>query len=211
MNLLSRHTLVLLGVVAGSLLAGCSSSDDPPPPATLTAKADASTISWNTPATIDVLANDVVSHGDKLLKTVTGALHGTTAVVNGKIVYTPATGFYGTEKLTYTAIAVDGGATAQAEALVTVEAVMTLNGNASDAPLASAAITAAVGAKNFTATSNAAGDFSVVIRSAAPTDFVVLTAVGSGAQASVKLGSLVGDIDTLAKTADTQGQLSKTA
>lgn len=198
------------------LLAACGGgSGNPPPvrppdlpPATLTAGADAVTILWNTASAIDVLANDKASRGTLTLSAVGAAAHGTVTVSNGKLVYTPAAGFYGTEKLSYTATANEGGASAQGEAVVTVEAVLTLRGNASDKPLANATVTAKVGSQTFSTTTNATGDFSLTVRSSAARDFVVLDAAGSGAQATVKLTSLVGDVDSLARRADANGQVT---
>jgi hypothetical protein len=129
-------------------------------------------------------------------------------VSNGKISYTPAPGFYGVENLSYTVTATEGSATATGSAAITVEALLTLNGNASDNPLSNATVAATVGGKTFTATTKANGDFSLVLRSTKGTDFVVLTASGSGGQAPVKLTSLVGDIADLAKDANAQGQVA---
>jgi hypothetical protein len=196
----SQTNFILLGL-AGSLLAACggSGSDPAQPPATVSVQPDTGTVAWNATSAIDVLANDSASRGKLTLNAVTGALHGTATVTDGKVSYAPNPGFYGNEVLTYTAKAVEGGATANGELKLAVEAVLTLNGNASDNPLTNAAITAAVGAKNFTATTDASGNFSVVLRSTTPADFVTLTAVGSGTQEKVKLTSLVGEVDTLAK------------
>jgi len=199
------------------LLAGCGGSDGDsgnapaaPTAATLAVAADARTVDWNIPSTIDVTANDTASRGTVTLSAVTGAEHGSATVVDNKIVYTPAAGFYGVEKLAYT-VSGEGGATARGEAVVTVEAVMTLNGNASDSPLAGASVTARVGERSFTAPANTSGDFSLALRSSAPTDFITLVASGVGPQAQVKLASLVGDVASLASHAATaQGQVGKT-
>lgn len=209
-----RKTFVLLGLAAVTMLAGCGGSGGSggasQPPATIAVAPDNSTIAWNAPGSIDVLSNDSASRGALTLTAVTGALHGTATVANGKVTYTPNTGFYGVETLSYTATAAEGGASAKADIKVTVEAVLTLNGNASDSPLANASVTAAVGTRTFTTTTGASGDFGVVVRSSAPLEFVTLTAVGSGTQEKVKLVSLVGDIDGLVKGA-AQGQVSMSA
>ena len=210
MNLRLTKYLCLFGTAA-SLLAGCGgSSGDAQAPATLALAPDAVTVDWNTGSAIDVLGNDSGSDG-KILTGVSGALHGTAVVANGKISYTPNPGFYGTENLSYTVAANDRRVTAASTAVVTVEALLTLNGNASDNPLANATVAATVGGRTFTATTKANGDFSLVLRSAKGTDFVVLVATGSGGQAPVKLASLVGDIADLAQDANAQGQVSMAA
>ena len=212
MSLRSTQHLFLLGAIA-SALAACGGSSTPSTapalaPAALTLAADASAVDWNTSSNIDVLSNDTVTRGGMTLTAVSGAAHGTAIVSNGKINYTPTAGFYGVENLSYTVTATEGGATATGTAAVTVEALLTLNGNASDNPLSNATVAATVGGKTFTATTKANGDFSLVLRSTKGTDFVVLTATGSGGQAPVKLTSLVGDIADLAKDANAQGQVA---
>ena len=215
----TRNKVYLISAIA-TLIAGCGGGDTPTftnatpvtpsstAPATIKAAADARSVDWNTASTIDVLANDSSSRGPLTLVSVSGAQHGTASVSAGKIAYTPAAGFYGVEKLSYT-VSADGGATATADATVTVEAVMTLNGNASDNPIAGGTVAASIGGKTFQAPTNTNGDYSLVLRSASPTDFVTLFATGAGNQAPVKLASLVGDVASLATSAGASaGQVS---
>ncbi len=204
MKLLAKYAC-LLGTAAS--LAACGGSSETSPPASLSLAPDASTVDWNTSSAIDVLGNDSGNNG-MVLTGVSGATNGTAVVANGKISYTPNAGFYGVENLSYTVASFDSRVTAKSTAAVTVEALLTLNGNASDNPLANATVSATVGGKTFTATTKANGDFSLVLRSTKGTDFVVLTATGSGGQAPVKLASLVGDIAGLAKDSNAQGQVS---
>ena len=206
MNFSTRTNGCLLAAIS-TLIAGCggghSESTPVQPPAIaiviVTTAADVKSVDWNAPATIDVLANDTTSRGALTLSTVTGAEHGSAVISNGKIIYTPAAGFYGTEKLSYT-VSADGGATGKADAVVTVEAVLTLNGNASDNPIANGSVTATVGTRNFTATTDASGNFVLPLRTSTASDFVTLVASGAGTQSTVKLASLVGDVATLAKS-----------
>ncbi|MFL6710883.1 MAG: Ig-like domain-containing protein [Massilia sp.] len=220
MNAINRNNIYLLSAIA-TLIAGCGGGDNTTfsnlpatpsaiAPASITAAADARSVDWNTASTIDVLANDSASRGPLTLTAVAGAQHGAAVVSNGKIVYTPAAGFYGVEKLNYT-VGADGGATATAEATITVEAVMTLNGNASDNPINGGTVTASIGGRSFQAPTNASGDYSLTLRSSSPADFVTLVAAGAGNQAPVKLASLVGDVATLAKSTSSAGQVSMTA
>jgi hypothetical protein len=192
------------------MLAACGGSDSHYEATTLSVAPDAATVDWNKSTTIDVLGNDKAS-ATMMLSTVSGAQHGTAVIANGKISYTPTPGFYGTDTLNYTVVAGNDHITATGTAAITVEALLTLNGNASDNPMANAVVAATVGGKTFTATTQANGDFSLVLRSTKGTDFVVLTATGSGAQAPVKLASLVGDVAGLAQGASAQGAVSMTS
>ena len=216
MNYSTRTNACLLAAIS-TLIAGCGGGNNdaaPVPvqaaaPVIVTTAADVKSVDWNAPATIDVLANDTASSGALTLSAVTGAEHGTAVISSGKIIYTPAAGFFGTEKLSYT-VSADGGVTGKADAVVTVEAVMTLNGNASDNPIVNGSVTATVGTRNFTAATDASGNFVLPLRTSAAGDFVTLVASGVGTQSTVKLASLVGDVASLAKSA-TSGQVSMAA
>ncbi|MCX6047968.1 MAG: cadherin-like domain-containing protein [Chloroflexi bacterium] len=85
-----------------------------------TAANDTATTASGNAVTIDVLANDGNPNGDLLTITIDGPpSHGTAAVNNGKLLYTPNAGFTGTDSLTY--IISDGkGGTATATVTITV-------------------------------------------------------------------------------------------
>lgn len=207
-----KHNIVLLGAIA-LLIAGCgggSGGSDVVTPAGLVTAPDAKTVDWNAATAIDVLANDTVTRGVLTLTGVSGTEHGTATIANNKVLYTPAAGYYGADKFNYT-VSADGGSTASSSATITVEAVVTLNGNASDNPIAGGTVAATLGGRTFQAPTSATGDFSLVLRSTTPTDFVTLVASGAGTQAPVKLASLVGDVASLAKSATSAGQVSMTA
>lgn len=73
----------------------------------------------DTPVTVDVVANDT---GDGLTLTSVGsATSGTTSIVNGEVVYTPNSGFVGTDSFTYT-VTDSTGAQSQGTVNVTVTA-----------------------------------------------------------------------------------------
>jgi uncharacterized repeat protein (TIGR01451 family) len=73
------------------------------------------------PLTIDVLANDTDANGDDLsISAVTQPAHGTTAVVNGQVVYTPDASYHGTDTFSYTVSDGHGG-TDTATVTVTVQ------------------------------------------------------------------------------------------
>jgi hypothetical protein len=71
---------------------------------------DSATTLQNTPVAVDVLANDTDIDGDILLLTgVSSPAHGTTSVVGGKVTYTPATYYIGTDTYDYTVSDGKGG------------------------------------------------------------------------------------------------------
>lgn len=211
---IGRRASGALAIITACLLTACgggdgdsvsSASNPPSAAATLTLAADARTATWDAAATIDVTANDRVSSGTLSLVSVSVPAHGTTAIDNGKVVYTPAAGYYGPDSFSYTAKADAGGATASAVVSVTVEARIALTGTARDATLAGAAITADVGGRSFTATADASGNFRVMVRSASASDFIHIDAVGAGGIA--RLRTLVGEFGALVTAAAGRGRL----
>ena len=86
-----------------------------------TAVADAYTINADSGATLlDVLVNDSDPDGDALkIVSVTAPAHGTATVSGGRISYTPAAGYGGTDSLTYT-IADPKGLTSTAPVTITI-------------------------------------------------------------------------------------------
>ena len=85
---------------------------------------DSASTKQDTAVTIDVLANDKDSDGTLGAITISSQPeNGTATVVNGKISYTPASGFYGTDSFTYTVSDNDGAASNEATVTVTVEKV----------------------------------------------------------------------------------------
>jgi subtilisin-like proprotein convertase family protein len=83
---------------------------------------DAATTTAGTPVTVDVLANDSDPDGDAVsISGITGAVGGTAAVSNGRVVFTPAAGFSGAGSFTYS-ISDGRGGTATATASVSVGA-----------------------------------------------------------------------------------------
>jgi hypothetical protein len=90
-------------------------------PRTVIARNDAVMIAKNTPITLDVLANDQAANNQSLTITDVGTpSHGTTSLVNAKILYTPGTDFLGMDGFVYTVKS--GVETAQANVTVQVMA-----------------------------------------------------------------------------------------
>lgn len=153
--------------------------------------------------TIDVLANDGLS-GAIRSKALTQPMHGTTRWVGNLVVYTPASGFHGTDSFRYSAIA-RGGRAANQKVTVNVDAAngsaITLIGRAkAGVPLANAAITADVGTLHYATQANAQGDYTLEITGVNDA-MVSLRAQGSGAQSGVMLRSTLGELSRLATEA----------
>ena len=82
---------------------------------------DSAETKYETKVTIDVLSNDSDADGDNLtIQAVSTPSHGNASIENGKVEYTPASGFSGTDSFTYT-INDGNGATASATVTVTVK------------------------------------------------------------------------------------------
>ena len=82
---------------------------------------DSLTTHAGTPVTIDVFANDKFSNGDKAITGKTNGAYGTVSISNGQVIYTPTSGYVGTDTFTYTVTS--GGVTETAQ--VTLEVTNT--------------------------------------------------------------------------------------
>lgn len=192
-----------LGAVA---LAGCGQGA-----ATLEIKADAASVFWNAATTVDVLANDVASRGVVELIAVGTPAHGSARIDAGKLVYTPSAGYFGSDTVSYTARAVEGGIEASGSLTLAVSAQLSLKGLITDLPVANAVVSVTVGSTVFQTTANAKGAYNVAVTGLDPAAFVRISASGVGAQANVKLISLVPAFSALASAVDAQGQVASTA
>ncbi|NHQ86169.1 carboxypeptidase-like regulatory domain-containing protein [Iodobacter sp. HSC-16F04] len=82
-----------------------------------------------------------------------------------------------------------------------------ISGQAIDQPLANAQIMAEVGGNTFKTLADNNGNFTLAIQTSNPQDMIVLSAQGVGAQAQVKLDSLVGSFADAQKNAGSDGKL----
>ena len=174
---------------------GGGSAPSAPPPApgasVPTATADVATVQYNKTAAVAVLANDTATNGGTLaLISASAPAHGTATVSGNTVVYTPAAGFMGKDTFSY--MVGTGLATTSGQVAVTVSADLTLSGRAVDVP-ANANVSIAVGAKVTNVTADASGNFSAPVTLDTPDSMITITAQGTGAQAAIKLISLVGD------------------
>ncbi len=100
------------------------------------ANTDNGTTTVGAPVTIDVLANDTDPNpnaGPLTIQSVANGTSGTTALVNGKVVYTPNAGFTGSDSFTYVALASEGG-TATGAVHVTVSSLPTAADDSASTP-----------------------------------------------------------------------------
>jgi hypothetical protein len=174
-------------------LGGCN--DDEATSASAQAAPDKVTATWNRATALDVLANDSGSAATRSLAALVRApANGTAAITDGRLLYTPRDGFYGSDSLRYAMRAEDNGATAEAEVTITVEAELALSGVAIDAPLADAAI-AVSGAASAAATADAQGQWQATVRVSDPEAVLRIEARGVGTQQNVVLVSLAAASD----------------
>jgi LPXTG-motif cell wall-anchored protein len=107
-----------LSTANGTSAVKVTSTVDPPPP---TAKNDTATTTSGQAVSIDVTANDSANGAKTLTVTaLTAPAHGSAKIVGGRVVYTAAAGFVGTDHLTYTVS--NGFGTATATITITVSA-----------------------------------------------------------------------------------------
>ncbi|MEA9394619.1 cadherin-like domain-containing protein [Lelliottia amnigena] len=79
---------------------------------------DSLTTHAGTPVTIDVFANDKFSNGNKAITSKTNGAHGTVSISNGQVIYTPTSGYVGTDTFTYAVTS--GGKTETATVTLTL-------------------------------------------------------------------------------------------
>lgn len=199
--------LVLAAVLSG-FLAACGGGGEPASPATASAVSDTATLPWNASATVDVLGNDSASRGSLEIVAVTPPAHGSALISGGKIVYTPQAGYFGEDRVSYTARATEGGATASADLTLTVNAALQLKGRLGTQAMAGATVSIAIGDRSVVVGADATGAYSAAIGTARPAEMITITASGAGANSRVRLTSLAGDAATLASMAAEGGVLS---
>jgi len=197
-----------------TFLSACGGgSADGTPPVTQAkapvALADTLSVTANQEATLDVLSND--SHPDKLaleLVSVGTAAHGTAALKNGTLVYTPAAGYYGTDKISYTIRAAGGTASATGEATVTVGMPLRLSGKIGIRSGLDSTVTVKAGTRVFTQTLTEGRDYDVPVVLEAPEQMVSITVQGIGSTSSrIKMITLAGDARSLLAASGGSGRL----
>lgn len=191
-----RATAVAFTAIA---LVACGGGDDGPA-AVAVASADTVAVKWNAASTLDVTANDTIANGAGSVSVKTAPAHGTATVDGRTLRYTPSANYFGSDTLRY--VLTVGDKTSEADVQLTVNAEFTLAGRVHDAPLAGASVVATVGATVLAPVVTAAdGSYRVTVRSADPSAFVSLQATGAGAQSTVVLKSLLGELRELAPLA----------
>lgn len=215
MTLTIHRTFSPLACLAlAAFLSACGGGGDSTPPVTPAkapvALADTVSVTANQEATLDVLAND--SHPDKLaleLVSVGAAAHGSAALKNGTLVYTPAASYYGPDKISYTVRAVGGTLSATAEATVAVGMPLRLSGKVGVPAATGSTVTITVGTRDFTQAVAADAMYDLPVVLDAPGQMVTVTAQASGAEnARIKMISLAGSAASLYAASNGQGTLA---
>lgn len=160
---------------------------------------------------IDVLANDAAVGPDRRLLKVFKPSHGAVSIDNGRVRYTPDAGYDGTDTFTYL-VQSQGSQPRVGQVTVNVGtggAVVQLQGQVVDSPIAGATVSVMVGGHNFTAVADANGYYTLDIASLDGTGFVTMIATGTSATgAPVTFASVVGEIARLANQAGSDGVLT---
>lgn len=161
---------------------------------------------------IDVLGNDGSLGGElRLLKAFKPA-HGTASIENGRIRYTPAPGFQGSDSFRYMAQSADSQ---PGQATVNVEVGqggvrLRLAGRVVDEPIAYATVKVSIGGFDFIAHADAQGNYVLDIAALQGDAFVTLEATGvSPSGEPVRFYSAVGEIVRLAGAAGGDGILTR--
>lgn len=205
-----RRYGILLPVIVSALLAACGGDDDDGPSAAAVAAPDSASTKWNQAATLDVTANDTVENGSASVSIAGAPQHGTAVVDGTRIVYTPETGWFGSDSFSYTLSV--GGQSSTAEVQVAVAAELAVSGVVRDAPLPGATVVATVDGEELPpVTADAEGRYTLTIETADPAAFVSLKATGADAQSHVVLTSLVGEAAEVAAAAAEDGSVSDAA
>jgi hypothetical protein len=161
---------------------------------------------------IDVMGNDGALGADlRLLKAFKPA-HGSASIENGRIRYTPAAGFQGSDSFKYM---VQPAKSQPGQATVNVEVgqggvTLRLAGRVVDEPIPNATVKVSIGGFDFVTNADANGNYVLDIAALRGDAFVTLTATGtSPTGAPVRFYSLVGEIVRLAGAAGSDGVLTR--
>lgn len=161
---------------------------------------------------IDVLGNDHALGGDlRLLKAFKPA-HGIATIENGRVRYTPAPGFQGSDSFRYMA---QSGQSQPGQATVNVEVGqggvrLRLVGRVVDEPIPFATVKVSIGGFDFIANADAEGNYVLDIAALSGDAFVTLVATGTSPSGEpVSFYSVVGEIVRLASAAGSDGVLTR--
>lgn len=210
-------SLLLAGLLA-ACGGGGGGNEVPPdvnnlPQPIATAVADNVVLTSSGASAIAVLANDTITLNGKIkLDSVTAPAHGTATISGDTIVYTPAAGFAGTDTFTYTILptVINKFAILSSTATVTVnvQKPLTLLGHVEMPEAPGVQVNVQVGAKNYTTTTDASGNFSVPAVLDDADNLIIITAQGTGNRSNVKLVSVAGSARLALQAAGTNASVS---
>ena len=159
---------------------------------------------------VDVLANDgALGPGLRLLKAFKPA-HGSVAIENGRVRYTPAAGFQGSDSFRYMAQSDDAQ---PGQATVSVEVgqagvALRLAGKVTDEAIPFATVKVSLGGFDFVTRADAGGNYVLDVSALRGDAFVTLAASGTAPSgAAVRFYSVVGEMVRLATAAGSDGVL----
>ncbi|WJG09950.1 Ig-like domain-containing protein [Aliiglaciecola sp. LCG003] len=170
------------------------------------AQPDSVTISNDQVTTIEVLLNDTDLDGDSLTisEVSIAPSNGTAEISQNSIIYTPQTGYIGTDTFTY--VISDGEYTDTAQVSITMEQSLTIEGQVIDAPIAGALVNLSVGTQSFNTTADNQGFYSLNVTVEDLNAMMVISAQGieANGQQYVTLKSYLGTGAFLVQNSDAQ-------
>ncbi len=161
---------------------------------------------------IDVMGNDGALGADLRLLNASKPAHGKASIENGRIRYTPAPGFQGSDSFEYK---VQPAKSQPGQATVNVEVgqggvSLRLAGRVVDDPIPNATVKVSIGGFDFVTRADANGNYVLDIAALRGDAFVTVNATGvSPTGAPVRFTSLVGEIVRLVAAAGSDGVLTR--
>ncbi|MBU2892083.1 tandem-95 repeat protein [Colwellia sp. D2M02] len=152
----------------------------------------------NESVTLDILSNDEDVVGDIFtIQSLSSPLHGSAAIVDGKVVYQPTTDYVGSDSFGYTIVDTHG-ASDSAFIAINVSADITVEGKVIGYEKAGLTVTVYSGDNEYNATTNTQGEYTVSLPALKDED--IITAKVEDAAPNFTMYAYLGDGGTLKKT-----------
>jgi hypothetical protein len=149
----------------------------------------------NDSVTLDILSNDEDVTGDIFtIQSLSSPLHGSAAIVDGKIVYQPTTDYVGSDSFGYT-ITDSYGSSASAFIAINVSADITVQGKVIGYEKTGLTVTVYSGDNEYNATTNTRGEYTVSLPALRDED--IISAKVDGAASNFTMYAYLGDGATL--------------
>ena len=209
---------LFFSLLATSILTACGGSSDNAPTETPDkpqaniapiAVTDEAIVQNNEVLTLNVLSNDTDSDGDSLSlsQVITQPTHGTVAIEDNQLVYTPEENYAGTDSLTYQIS--DGALTSETSVHFTINHTMILSGKVTDSPIANANVIVEIAGEIFEATADSEGNYQLPIIINNMEAMLEIRATGNedNEQANVELVVIAGGVEQLLAQVDDERTL----